>query len=298
MGRPLDSRTDLFSFGIVLYEMAAGALPFQGKTTAAFFDSLIHSAPEGLRRFNPAIPAELERIVMKALEKDPGLRYQTAAEMRGDLQRLRREIDSGQAWSTGTAVSSVPDSKDRIRALFTASAMTVPPQPKGSIRKRLALGLVVLAALIALILFLRSPEIPPAVISSLQITNDGTSKRSLVTDGSRLYFSEYLSGHSVLMQVSTSGGETAPIPTSLASADIYDFYPGRSELLVKGVAEGSETAWPVWILPVPGDRFVPWETFSHTRLRGSPTASASCMPENRVCTSVMRMEPIRTNSSA
>ncbi|MGC2537400.1 MAG: hypothetical protein WA350_11500, partial [Candidatus Sulfotelmatobacter sp.] len=71
------------------------------------------------------------------------------------------------------------------------------------------------------------------------------------TDGTRLYFSEYVSGHSVLMQVSTAGGETAPLPISLASADVYDFFPGRSELLVKGVAEGSDTEWPVWILPLP-----------------------------------------------
>jgi Tol biopolymer transport system component len=105
--------------------------------------------------------------------------------------------------------------------------------------------------LIGITLFIRLPESPPAVVSSLQITNDGTSKRSLVTDGARLYFSEYVSGHSVLRQVSTSGGETAPVPTSLASADIYDFYPGRSELLIKGVAEGSETEWPVWVLPLP-----------------------------------------------
>jgi Tol biopolymer transport system component len=95
------------------------------------------------------------------------------------------------------------------------------------------------------------------VLSSLQITNDGTSKRSLVTDGTRLYFSEYLSGHSVLRQVSTSGGETAPVPISLVSADIYDFYPGRSELLIKGVAEGSDTEWPVWILPLPAGTLRP-----------------------------------------
>ena len=91
----------------------------------------------------------------------------------------------------------------------------------------------------------------------LQITSDGTSKRSLVTDGSRVYFSEYLSGHSVLRQVSVSGGETAPVPISLVSADIYDFFPGRSELLVKGVAEGSETEWPVWILPLPAGSLRP-----------------------------------------
>jgi serine/threonine protein kinase/Tol biopolymer transport system component len=256
LGRPLDSRTDLFSFGVVLYEMTTGVQPFQGKTTAAFYDSLIHSLPEAPARFNPATPAELERIVKKALEKDPGLRYQTAAEMRGDLQRLRREVESGQVVTTGSSAGSVPDSKDRIRALFASAPTTFAPKPKVSIAKWVVLGLAVVAVLGA-VLFLRSPESPPSVISSVQITNDGTSKRSLVTDGTRLYFSEHLSGHSVLMQVSTSGGETAPVPTSLASADIYDLYPGRSELLLKGMAEGSETEWPVWVLPVPGGSLRP-----------------------------------------
>jgi len=251
LGQPLDARTDLFSFGVVLYEMGTGALPFQGHTTAAFFDSLLHSVPEWPLRFNPATPPELERIVRKALEKDPEQRYQSAAEMRVDLQRLRREIEGAQTKAAGTAARPVPDSKERIRALFAAAQTAVQPQAKTGIVKWLGGGLVAIAVLVAAVFFLKAPPSPPVVLSSLQITNDGASKRSLVTDGPRLYFSEYLNGHSVLSQVSTSGGETAPVPISLPSADIYDFYPGRSELLIKGVAEGSETEWPVLVLPLP-----------------------------------------------
>jgi eukaryotic-like serine/threonine-protein kinase len=272
LGQPLDARTDLFSFGVVLYEMATGVLPFSGQTTAAFFESLIHSVPEWPLRFDTGTPVELERIVRKALEKDPAARYPSAAEMRTDLQNLRRAIESGQVMASGTAsgmasaaasrsasVSSAKtaDSKDLIRSLFPASAMPVKPQARVGKAAMLTMALCVAAALAVVILFLRSPAAPPVVISSLQITSDGTSKRSLVTDGTRLYFSEYLGGHSVLRQVSTSGGETAVVPTSLVSADIYDFYPGRSELLVKGVAEGSETEWPVWILPLPAGTLRP-----------------------------------------
>jgi serine/threonine protein kinase len=257
LGLALDSRTDLFSFGVVLYEMATGVLPFQGQTTAAAFDSLIHSVPEWPLRFDPATPLDLERIVRKALEKDPTRRYASAAEMRTDLQNLRRATESEQAPATGSAVKPAPDSKERIRSFFTTAAMPLRPQPKVSIAAKLAMAVCAAAALVVVILFMRSPESPPVVLSSLQITSDGISKRSLVTDGTRLYFSEYLSGHSVLRQVSASGGETAPVPISLVSADLYDFYPGRSELLVKGVAEGSETEWPVWILPLPAGTLRP-----------------------------------------
>ena len=104
LGKPLDARTDLFSFGVVLYEMATGVLPFRGDTSAAIFDFILRRAPAPIARLNPALPRKLEEIINKLLEKDPKLRYQHASDLRADLQRLNRDTASGRA-----AAAEVPE---------------------------------------------------------------------------------------------------------------------------------------------------------------------------------------------
>ncbi|MGA8152910.1 MAG: protein kinase [Terriglobales bacterium] len=155
-GRELDARTDLFSFGAVLYEMATGDVPFHGESSAVICEAIMNRAPVPAVRLNHAVPVKLEDIINKALEKDRNLRYQHASEMRSDLQRLKRDTEAGRVVLpaiTGdeeTAATRAPASSGQHSAVVAPSAAvaSIPHRPYGRIAAVFALTMLVLAVVV------------------------------------------------------------------------------------------------------------------------------------------------------
>jgi serine/threonine protein kinase len=206
-GKELDARTDLFSFGAVLYQMATGQMPFRGDTSGMIFHAILEGTPTSAVRLNPNLPAKLEDIISRALEKGRELRYQHASEMRSELMRLKRDTESGKV-ITGS----------------TAQAAAETPAARPPVRRALVAGIaaIALVSLGVAVFYFRGPLPPPKIVGSTQLTSDGIFKYGLITDGSRLYFGEWSGGHFIVSQVSVAGGEIAAISTSLANPVVLD----------------------------------------------------------------------------
>ena len=235
---PTDGRSDLFSFGLVLYEMATGCQAFKGRSDGVILDAILNCAPVPPLELNRVVPPRLAEIIGRALEKDPGLRYQTARDLKSDLQRLKRDVASGAASGSSAAPPTALTRRHWPSWLRFATA-----------------GVTGLALLLFIAMKANSPN--PVPTGSYPVTGDGQQKEfpdsfyPVVTDSARLYFTEVGKGDLRFAHVSAAGSETSFVETPFRFPRMADISPDHSQVLVLGF-NGSELESSLWTMPILG----------------------------------------------
>jgi len=226
-GKTVDARSDLFSFGAVLYEMCTGVLPFRGETSGVIFEAILNRVPTPAIRLNPEMPEKLQAIIDKALEKDPETRCQSAAELRADLKRLRREIESGQT---------------------SSPAVTAVAKPKASPRKWLIPAVVLLCLLAALAAWLAwrpsSPPVQRAAVLEKRLTTNSTenavSGAAISPDGKYLAYSDQTGTYLRIL----STGEIHDLLPGIKGAEHFAWFPDSTRLLASWTTSAHKLA--IW----------------------------------------------------
>jgi eukaryotic-like serine/threonine-protein kinase len=259
LGKPLDTRTDLFSFGIVLYEMCTGRSPFKGDTTGEILISIVQQVQITPAQLNPDVPAGLARIIDRCLEKDRELRYQHASEVHSDLKRLQsRSADAIATLSRGSQTEQRARPTWAAQIVERASRLGPAVQPaelakRAFIKQRLIpiAGLLIVAAALLLAYYSARPLPALKVSNYKQLTDDGEPKFIVGTDGSRLYLGLTKSNPPGIAQMPVSGGEPVRIPVPSAYTSPVGLSPDGTELLV---IERQSILWyypgSLWRLPI------------------------------------------------
>jgi serine/threonine protein kinase len=267
LGKELDVRTDLFSFGAVLYEMATGRLPFKGETSAAIFDAILHRDPMAAVRLNPAVPLELEQLIKKAMEKDRDLRYQHASDMRADLKRVKRDTSSEKHWTSipemeesgwQTAVGAVPSevTPPARHASGSSAIATVAKEHKWGTA---AIGAVILLLVAGAgygvrSLFSRSVPRPFAQFLITRATNSGTTTLAAISpDGKYLLYTKRENGlESLWLRNVPTSSDTQVVPRSPNPFASLSFSPDGNYLYFRQAGDKTGTIHALFRAPVLG----------------------------------------------